>query len=403
MRIVYLHQYFNTDEMAGSTRSAEMARRFAAAGHEVHIVTSRREAGGAPGWQVSHLDGYQVHWCTVPYSNRMGVTARLRAFADFALRSCQRSASLDGDVIFATSTPLTIAIPGAYAAWRARAPMVLEIRDLWPELPIAIGALRGGFLIWLARALERWAYRRSTRIVALSPGMRDGAIAAGAEPTAITVVPNAADLTRFAAAGEEVARVVAGQPWINGRPIVLYAGTLGRMNGVGYLARLARAMLDRGSDACFIVIGDGAELDAIQAEAVQLGVWQRNFYRLPPVPKREVAAWFAAATVVSSLFIDLPEMRANSANKFFDGLAAGKPVMINYAGWHADLIAAHRCGILLPPSDPALAAERLMTALNDPGALAAMGKASQALAEAQFDRDRLAGQVLAVLTEVARA
>ncbi len=403
MRIVYLHQYYNTDQMAGSTRSAEMARRLAAAGHDVHVVTSLREPTAGPrDWRETTVDGYRVHWCPVPYSNRMGFGDRLRAFGAFALRASGRAAALRGDVVFATSTPLTIAIPGAWAAWRSRAPMVLEVRDLWPELPIAIGALKGRLSIALARGLERWAYRRSTRVVALSPGMRDGVIAAGVPPECVAMIPNSCDLELFDVPRQTVQTLRAGTPWLGARPMVLYAGTLGRMNGVGYLAAMARAAQGRRPDAVFVALGDGAEAAMIRAQAERDGTWQRNFFLVPPVPKREVAAWFAAADIVCSLFIDLPEMRANSANKYFDGLAAGRAVAVNYGGWHAELLTRHQAGIVMPAGDPKAAADLALAALADPGHLTAMGAAARRLAGQEFDRDRLAGQLIQVLEAAAR-
>ena len=170
LKIVYLHQYFNLPSDAGGTRSYEMARRLVAWGHEVHMVASSRDAepNWRCGWRETEESGIHVHWLPVPYSNAFSYAARTRAFFEFAWGAELKAASLEGDVVFATSTPLTIALPAVYAARRKQIPMVFEVRDLWPELPIAMGALRRPLLIAAARCLERFAYRNSAHIVALS-------------------------------------------------------------------------------------------------------------------------------------------------------------------------------------------------------------------------------------------
>jgi hypothetical protein len=143
MRIVYLHQYFITPQMAGGSRSYEMARRLVAAGHEVHMVTSD-QTGKDDGtrWRASVETGINVHCTPVGYDNEMAYRQRIGAFLRFAWRAARKARELGPDIIFATSTPLTIAIPAAYAARRCRVPMVFEVRDLWPAVPIAIGAIR---------------------------------------------------------------------------------------------------------------------------------------------------------------------------------------------------------------------------------------------------------------------
>jgi UDP-N-acetylglucosamine:LPS N-acetylglucosamine transferase len=160
MKVIYLHQYFNTPKMSGGTRSYEMARRLVAAGHEVHMVTTWRTETAHDDWFHTTESGIQVHWLPVSYSNSKTYTQRIRAVLSFAIQACRKAVDLKGDLIFATSTPLTIAIPGIYASWRNRLPMVFEVRDLWPELPIAVGALRSPVLKWLARKFERFTYRR---------------------------------------------------------------------------------------------------------------------------------------------------------------------------------------------------------------------------------------------------
>jgi glycosyltransferase involved in cell wall biosynthesis len=399
VRIVYLHQYFNTRSMVGGTRSYEMARRLVGMGHEVDIVTSSRTAA-APTlrrWSRTDEDGVRVHWLTVPYSNHMSYRRRLWAFARFAWASAPKAASLGGDVLFATSTPLTIALPAVYAAWRRGIPLVLEIRDLWPEVPIAMGALRRSPSIRASRWLERFAYRHAAHIIALSPGIRDGIVGTGYPADRVTVLPNGCDLELFdvkATAGLAVRRE---HRWLGNRPLVLYAGALGAVNGVCYLARVAAAAATIDPEVCFVTIGDGKEEGLVRTTAAQLGVLNRNFFMLASMQKRDIPAWLSAANIASSIVVDLRELWANSANKVFDAFAAGRPIAINHEGWLADLIRLTGTGLVLPPRDTSAAAAQLITAVRDPVWLAGAGAAAGQIARERFSRDELATQLERVL------
>ena len=397
MKITYLHQYFNTPDMPGGTRSFEMARRLVAMGHEVNMVTSWREADGRKSWFVTDEAGIQVNWLPVPYSNRMGFRERIRAFFQFALRSAQHAAALDADIVFATSTPLTIALPAVYAARRRKVPMVFEVRDLWPEMPIAMGALQSPLQIRAARALESWAYRHAVAVVALSPGMKQGVVDAGYSARQVAVIPNSSDNQEFAFDAEAAQRFRAARPWLGDKPLLIYAGTFGRVNGVGYAVELAKALLTLGSDIRLLLVGDGGERDAVIEQARAAGVYERNLFFETKMTKREIPALFSAATMGSSLFIDLPEMRVNSANKFFDTLAAGKPILLNYGGWMHDLVAAHGCGIAAWGRSIEEIAQELHQRLHDHEWLEKAGAASCHLAETHFDRDVLAKQLDQVL------
>src|SRR5690625_1591158 len=137
MKIIYLHQYFNTPAMSGGTRSYEMGRRMVAAGHEVHMVTSCRGTDTKKrGWFQSEEVGIRVHWYPVPYSNHMTFLQRLKAFFSFAVAARTKAAELEGDVIFATSTPLTIALPAGPASPKTQTPLEFEARDPRPALTI---------------------------------------------------------------------------------------------------------------------------------------------------------------------------------------------------------------------------------------------------------------------------
>ena len=174
MRVLYLHQYFVTPSMSGGTRSFEFARRLADAGHEVNVITANVNRCPENSAEPEVIDGIRVHWLPVAYSNQMSYLMRIVAFFKFAVLAARQARKVGGDIVFATSTPLTIAIPGVITSRSLKIPMVFEVRDLWPEMPIAMGALRNPVSKFLARALERFAYRHSSHIIALSPGMAKG-------------------------------------------------------------------------------------------------------------------------------------------------------------------------------------------------------------------------------------
>jgi glycosyltransferase involved in cell wall biosynthesis len=399
MIITYIHQYFNTPAMTGSTRSYEFARRFVQAGHQVHMITSCRDTGDGQGCRVTVEDGITVHWLPVPYSNFMSYRDRILAFLRFAWSASREAARIDADVVFATSTPLTIAIPAIYASWRRAVPMVFEVRDLWPEMPIAVGALRNPVLKWLAKRLELFAYRNASLIVALSPGMRSGILANGYPAGRVMVVPNCSDLDRFHPDAVARGRFRAQHGIPQDAVLMTYAGTFGKINGVAYFVRLAERLRDD-ARIHFLTVGDGAEFSEVARLAETIGVRDRNLTMLPKVPKAQMFEVLAATDIAISTVIPLKELEANSANKVFDGMAAGCCIAINHGGWQADLLSSSGAGFQLS-FDMDEAASQLRSWLDAPERIAAAKRAARKLAEEDFSRDRLAAELEQALLKTA--
>jgi len=398
MKIIYLHQYFNTPDMPGGTRSYEMARRLIEWGHEVHMVTSWREPTNRTDWFTTEEAGIKVHWLPVLYGNHMSYRQRIKAFFDFAWKAGRKAASIQGDVVFATSTPLTIALPGVYAAKRQKIPMVFEVRDLWPELPIAIGALKNPVFKAGARLLERFAYNNAARVVALSPGMAEGVGKTGYPHNKIVEIPNSSDLDIFCPSKDLELQFRQQHPELGNSPIVLYAGTLGKINGVAYFVHLAASMKNRQYECQFVIVGGGAEWELVEQLAIDLDVLNENLFMYSQLPKKKLPKFFSAATIVTSLVVDLPVLNANSANKFFDGLASGSSIAINYGGWQADLLKESGAGFVLSRKIEK-AADELQSWLSDPSLLQRSGIAARKLAEERFSRDILARRLESVLSE----
>jgi glycosyltransferase involved in cell wall biosynthesis len=379
MRILYLHQFFVTRAGVGGTRSYEFARRFVARGNSVRMVTAE---GGE-----RTVDGIEVVGVPAGYSDYVGATAvsyprRMWAFARFAAAATR--AALRGprpDVVYATSPPLTIALPALVAAIRWRAPLVFEVRDLWPEAPIQMGALRNPLLRRAARALERFVYRRATRLIALSPGIRDGMVAAGAPAVRIELVPNASDLDLFRPAAPPE------------RFRVSYFGTMGEANDLRAAVEAARLL----PDVEFMLVGDGKR----RAE-LERGAPANVVFTGPASGKEEVASLAAESSACLTLFKDVPVLATNSPNKLFDTFAAGRPAIVNMDGWMRSLVEDNEAGLYVRAGDARELADRIAWLREHPDEAERMGRNARALAEREFGRDELAGRALRVLEEAAR-
>lgn len=396
MKIAYLDQYFSTPDLPEGTRSYDFAIRLARLGHEVHVVTTDRRPGAERSTTV--LDGVVVERMPIAYEHTMTMSRRLRAFAKFAVLSIRAARAIDADLVVATSTPLTIAIPAIGAQLRRRTPLVFEVRDLWPTVPIAMGLLRSPVARRAAYALERAAYAHSTRVIGLSDEMVDGIVAAGYPRDRVRRISNACDVDTFSGPHVSGERFREAHAWLGDRPLVVYTGTLGRVNGVSALAELAAAVLPKRPDIRFACIGDGVEREEVERRAADLGVLGVNFFLLPPVPKRELPDVLAAATIATSFVVDVPELGANSSNKVFDALAAGRPVAVNIDGSLPRLLQSTGAGLVLS-RDASVAAGQLIDFLEDEERYAKARAAAAELAHGALSRDTLFDAFHQVLQE----
>lgn len=409
MKIIYLHQYFYTPNMVGvaGVRSYELGRRLVARGHQVQMVTSdtHAEEGASPDWYVTEESGIQVNWLPVPYSNKMSFKKRIGAFIRFAWKSTWKVASLDGDVIYATSGPLTIAIPAVLASMIKRKPLVFEVRDLWPEGAIQLGVLKNPAAKLFARALELFAYRYSKHIVALSPGMKDGIVAAGVHPDKVNVIPNASDLDFFDPKATGSASRQKFQ--LDGKFSFAYFGTMGLANGLDYVLDAAAVLKQRGiNDILFILHGDGMQRAGLEARVEREGLDNVAFSG-PVESKAEVADLAAAVDVCMTIYNNYPVLATCSPNKLFDTFAAGKPALTNMPGPLQALLEENECGVFVDPNSPEDFADKVveMSKLSEE-AINRMKLNSRSLGERVFSRAMLAdklAQILELVAETRRA
>jgi glycosyltransferase involved in cell wall biosynthesis len=393
MKVLYFHQHFSTPSGSTGIRSYEMAQRLLARGHQVTMVCGSYRGGvtglTAPfvaGRRRGVVAGIDVIEFDLAYGNRDGFFLRTWTFIRFAIRSAWIAFSERYDVVFATTTPLTAGIPGILARWCRGKKFVFEVRDLWPELPRAMGVISNPAVLGTMALLEWVSYRSAHRLVALSPGIADGIARLGVPRDRITSVPNGCDLAIFG--GDQ-------SPW---RPpgvsaddlLAVFTGTHGLANGLDAVLDAAVILKSRGrSDVKLLLIGDGQLKPALVSRAARESLSNVIFH--DPVNKDSLARLMAAADVGMQILANVPAFYfGTSPNKFFDYLAAGIPVLINYPGWLAQVVDVAECGFVVPPSDSVKFADALVMAADNRELLIGMGKRARALAESNFDRAQLA-------------
>lgn len=407
MRILYVHQYFGTPAGAGGTRSYEMARALIDAGHDVTMVcaSSDRSATGLTnafrkGRRDGLVDGIRVIEFALGYSNNDPLLTRSWRFAVFAERTIGTALREQYDLLFATSTPLTAAVPGIAAKVIRRKPFVFEVRDLWPELPRAMG-MKNPVLLGAMALLERSAYATACHVVALAPGIQQGVARTGFPNERITLIPNGCDLELFAAANPIKPSDLYPGMIAHGDFVAVFAGAHGKANGLQAAVAAGKVLQQRRrTDIKLLLVGSGSEKARLIGDAAGL----ETVCFADALPKLKVAALIRGADAGLQILANVPAFYdGTSPNKFFDYLAAGRPVIINYPGWLAGLVRDHHCGWAVRPEDPEAFADALVAAADDRAEAERRGQAALDLGSHMFARQTLASKLVDTLEHAFRA
>ncbi len=352
MKIIYLHQYFKFPNESGGTRSFDLATGFIKKGHKVEILTSTSDVcyKTHKSWTRIEKNGLVVHYVFLPYSNEMSYLRRSKVFFQFLFLSVLKILSLKGDLTIASSTPLSIGIPALMKKWIHKTPYIFETRDIWPEAVIAIGAIKNIVLKKILYYLESIIYKNASAIVPLSVDMKMSIISRYPKLSKkpIEVIENISEIERFQNGYSNRTFMLQKKIGFQPKFAILYAGTFGLVNGIHYVIELAYKLIRLDPSIVFILIGDGAEKKSVIQKASDKGVLNKNVFILDAVSKNDLPQLYFECDMGSSFVISVKELWANSANKFFDTLAANKPILINHKGWQKDVITQENIGYVLP-------------------------------------------------------
>ncbi|OUN66822.1 MULTISPECIES: glycosyltransferase family 4 protein [unclassified Butyricimonas] len=393
MKILYIHQYFVTPEERGGTRSYWIAKELVKCGHEVVVITSR---SSIKGYERKKIEGIDVLYLGNNYNNYMSKWQKVKSFLRFVrLSIAQAKREGNVDLVFATSTPLTV----GYIALRLKClkkwRYVFEVRDLWPEFPIQIGAIRNPFVIKFLRFMERKIYLNAEHIIALSPGMKDGVISAGISKSKVTVIPNMSKPDIFYPREKSQDFIKEFSIDVN-KFNVIHFGSMGRANGLSYIIETARLFHERSiNDVNFIFMGDGATLPLLKELVKKYDLSNVSFLG---AHKMSVVSEIVNICDISIVpFLNLPVLYTNSPNKLFDTLSAGKPIIVNSAGWTKDLVEKYDCGFYVDPDSPQDLYKKIVSCKDNKELINQWGRNARRLSIDVFDKSNLSLAVVDIL------
>ena len=409
MRILFFSHYYPPEVNAPATRTYDHCVRWAEAGHDVTVLTCAPNCPDGvlyPGYrnpvrpQVETVDGVRVVRVWTYLAPNAGTVRRIANYVSYMLSAVLASLRLPRpDVILATSPQFFCGWAGVLASRLRRVPLVLEIRDIWPESIQAVGALGNRRLLRLLEWLERKMYLSAHHIVAAGQGYRDNIVGKANVASRISVITNGVDLRRFAPRSPDVDFLHARG--LTGKFVCSYVGTIGMAHGLGVVVEAAKILAGKGrSDVGFCLVGDGASRRWLEEEAERAGVSDLVVFT-GRQPKERIPAILASS---DACLIHLKRCKLFGTvipSKIFETLAMARPIIMGVQGEAQAIVMQAGGGVPMEPDSPQSLVDAVETLADNPTDVARIGQTAHKYVAKHFSRDVLAATYLRVLHDVA--
>ena len=390
MKVLILHQHFNTPKKGGALRSYYLAKALVDQGIETVVITGSNENK----YRLDNYEGIEVHYLPVAYNNAFGFTARSFSFLKYIQQSVKIAKKIPHvDVCYAVSVPLTIGLAAIWLKMKIKLPYVFEVGDLWPDAPVQMGFVKNYFLVAFLFWLEKLIYREAKSIVALSEPIKD-AIEKKVNGKEIHIISNMSDCDFYK---PEIRDSALEEKFnVKGKFVVSYIGTAGVANGLDHFLECANVSRKAELPIHFIVCGDGAILSHLKASAERLGLKNITFTGFMNRPQVKEVMNITDAVFVS--YRNIPILQTGSPNKYFDGLASGKMIIVNFGGWIKSEIEKAECGIYINSKQPSEFGSKIEPFVYDKNKAREFQRAARALAESNYNRMKLSSQFVNIFS-----
>lgn len=405
MRILFLTDNFPPETNAPATRTFEHARRWVRAGASVTVVTTAPNFPAGRLFAGYHNRLFQREWIDGVETIRVwtyitanqGFARRTLDYLSFMVSGFLVSLVLPRPDVIVSTSPQIFTACAAYVLSRfKRRPFVFELRDLWPDSIVAVGAMHESGAIRALRRLEYFLYRKAARIVSVTHSFKTVLCGNGVPAEKIAVVRNGADLVGFTP-GSKPAELES-RHGLAGKFVAAYIGTVGMAHGLSTILDAAERL--RGDlRIAFLIVGDGADRESLEADAKRRGL--ANVVFAGSVGKDEVTRYWRLADAALVLLRDRPVFRHVLPSKMFEAMATARPIVLGVLGESAELLQKAGSGIVIQPESAAALADALTRLASDPAMAQELGRAGRRFVEKELDRDKLAATMLEELRLVA--
>ncbi len=410
MRILFLSHYYPPEVNAPASRTSEHCAQWAAAGHDVTVVTCVPNCPDGvvfDGYknrlrrQVEFVDGVRVVRVWTYVAANAGTIPRITNYLSYMLNAIWSSLRLSRpDVVISTSPQFFCGWAGVWTSRMKRCPFVLEIRDIWPESIQAVGAMQSGPFVRLLEWLERRMYLAADHIVAVGEGYKDRIVEKAPVADRVSVIMNGVDLNKFSpddVCGIETFR----QQWgLGDRFVCSYVGTIGMAHGLEVVLEAAEQLRASGRrDVAFLLVGDGARRDELEAATAERGLsdWVKFTGRQP----REMMPTVLAASDACLVHLRATELFGTVIpSKIFETMAMARPIIMGVRGEALDIVMNAEAGIEMQPESADSLLQAIDELVGDDGAARAMGTAAREYVSKHFTRNTMANRYLQLLLAI---
>ncbi len=407
MKILYVSQYFSPEMGAPAARAAEVSRQWARMGDDLSVLTRfpKKTTGVVPEEWRSRLQQFRytetvdgVHvvrtWLW-PLPNRKA-HERIRNYTSFCVSAAVSGLALHRpDVVIATSPQLLCALSGWWLAWWKRVPFVFEVRDLWPESLAAVGAgSEGTSLHRTLGAIAGFLYRRSDRIVVVTPAFKDHLMRHWNVPAAkISIVENGVetDIFRLDPAAPEVRKRLK----LEGRFLICYIGTMGNAHGLETLIAAAEELQTALPNAIVLLIGEGAEKKRIVKLAAARGLTNIQF--LGQQPRERIPAYISAADLCLVMLKKTELFKTVIPTKLLEYMACERPVIVAVNGQARQIVEEAGAGVFVEPENSKALVKAILNLAKEPEHRREMGASGRRYIVNKCSREKTARDYIAVL------
>jgi glycosyltransferase involved in cell wall biosynthesis len=391
VKVLILHQHYNTPEQGGAIRSYYLAKALADLGLNPIVITAHSKKA----YVVERSKGIEVHYLPVPYNNRFNFYQRGVSFLRYVTGAIRLAGKFrDAKMCYAISVPLTVGLAALWIRKRYKIPFIFEVGDLWPDAPIQMGFVKNYFLKRALYALEKLLYNEAQSIVALSPAIKI-VVERKVKRKTVHLIPNMADTDFYKPAAKDPA--LENKFGVTGKFVVSYTGALGVANGLDYYIECARVCQQASLPIHFLLCGDGAMLDHLKKAVERLAL--QNLSIIPFQNRNGVREILNVTDASFTCYQPFSILETGSPNKYFDGLAAGKLMVINFSGWIQEEIEQQACGVYCDPRDPGDFARKIKPFLADRSTLIRYQQAARSLAETSYSRRKLSEKFVEIIRQ----